>query len=108
VMTQRIIRQASWEARWDGFCGCMQAMKELADERGLNFFEACETFGGQLAERIILAFDEPPITELHQALLYFGSINPAHREASRAWQAAQQPLMQEFMSQYPHAFVTVH
>jgi len=76
-MADKIRNEKSWEDRFDAHCGCLQSITALADARTLDPMEVCEEIRGALAKAVIEAMAAPPVTEIHQALLYFASSAPA-------------------------------
>jgi hypothetical protein len=99
VMTAKIVREISWEARWHGFIGSMMAIREFAGQQlGLDPTEVVPELTGTLAKRAVEALKAPPIAEAHQALIYF--LSPADRIASEMWQLQHPDEMCALQRQY--------
>jgi hypothetical protein len=94
-------RWQTWKDRWDAYCGLMQAMAGFGRDHGVSQKEICEEFAGEMARRLVDALGAPPITDVYQSLLYFGSSAPPHNEAARQWNLTHQDELMEFQRRYP-------
>jgi hypothetical protein len=102
-MADKIVREQTWKHRFDGYCGCMQAINDFAVIRNLEAMAVCEEIGGALAKTVIEALGAPAITEIHQAVLYCASSSLAHKAAAVTWQRDHQDELAAFGREHPEA-----
>jgi hypothetical protein len=96
-LCDKIVRSGpSWEERWNMFSGCLKGFIEMGQRDNHRPEEISAEIGGILASRLITAIGEEPVDAMHQALLYFMSSVPAHRDVSVAWQRAHPEEMLAF------------
>jgi hypothetical protein len=73
----------------------------MAGWRSLPAREVFAELDGDLARRIIVRVDNPPIRDLYQALLYRMSADKVHQMASEGWQLTHTGEMQALQAQHP-------
>lgn len=90
----------TWQDRFGAYCALLQAVhKGEAGDTPSN--EEMAEFSGALARHIIDKLGGPPIADLYQSLLYFGSSWAPHRIAAQTWNRQHQAELEAFQRERP-------
>jgi hypothetical protein len=105
IMRDRLIEESrgeNWETRFALFAGGVQAIAEIAGAPDIDGAAIMRDMHPSLwAKAVVEGFGFPPIVDRYQAAIYFLSADPAHKEASIAWQAANQDEVRLLLAEIP-------